>query len=70
MIKRKQQLSMDKAAKVDGILVDLPPDKLEGYALNLLLKRVKAATSKQFHLAADGDLKVIFVSIFTNIIHH
>ena len=65
---------MDKAAKVDGILVDLPPDRLEGYALNLLLKRVKAATDKQFHLAADGDLKVIFVTIFlltsiTNICH-
>ena len=66
VLKRKQQLSMDKAEKAGGNLVDLPPDRLEGYGLDLLLKRVAAYTSKQFHLAADADLKVIYV---TNICH-
>ena len=58
VIKRKQLLGTDKAEQTDGILVDLPPTRLEGYALELLVKRVKAATSKQFHLGADGDMKV------------
>ena len=49
---------MDKAEKAGGNLVDLPPDRLEGYGLDLLLKRVAAYTSKQFHLTADGDMKV------------
>ena len=58
VIKRKQHLATEKAEQTDGILVDLPPTRLEGYALELLVKRVKAATSKQFHLGADGDMKV------------
>ena len=58
VLKRKQQLSMSKAEKAGGNLVDLPPNRLEGYGLQLLLKRVAACTQKQFHLAADGDLKV------------
>ena len=59
VLKRKQQLSMSKAEKAGGNVVDLPPTRLEGYGLALLLKRVAASTKKQFHLAADGDLKVI-----------
>ena len=58
VIKRRQELSMEKAEKASGILVDLPPNALEGYALELLLKRIGSATDKQFHIAADGDLKV------------
>ena len=58
VIKRRQELSMEKAEKASGILVDLPPNALEGYALELLLKRIGRATDKQFHVAADGDLKV------------
>ena len=49
---------MEKAEKASGILVDLPPNALEGYALELLLKRIGRETDKQFHVAADGDLKV------------
>ena len=49
---------MSKAEKAGGNLVDLPPTRLEGYGLQLLLKRVAACTNKQFHLAADGDLEV------------
>ena len=49
---------MSKAEKAGGNLVDLPPTRLEGYGLQLLLKRVAACTDKQFHLAADGDLEV------------
>ena len=37
VIKRKQQLGMEKAEKAKGILVDLPPDALEGYGLEILL---------------------------------
>ena len=58
VLKRKQQLSAEKAAKASGILVDLRPDLLEGYALELLLKLLATATKEQFHLAADGDMKV------------
>jgi len=58
VVKRRQQLSMDKAEKASGIVVDLPPNALEGYALELLLKRIGSATDNQFHIAADGDLQV------------
>lgn len=58
VIKRKQQLSMEKAEKAPGYVVDLPPNALEGFGLELLLKQIASKTSKQFHLAADGDLKV------------
>ena len=50
---------MDKAEKAGGNVVDLPPNLLEGYGLQLLLKRVAEYTKKQFHIAADGDMKVI-----------
>ena len=62
VLKRKQQLDLKKAEKAGGILVDLPPTRLEGFALELLVKRLKCATSKQFHLGADGDMKVIYSS--------
>ena len=62
VIKRRQQLSMDKAEKASGIVVDLPPNALEGYALELLLKRIGSETDKQFHIAADGDLQVWMLS--------
>ena len=62
VIKRKQGLSMDKAEQASGIVVDLPPNKLEGYGLELLLKKVASYTKKQFHLAADGDMKVTDVT--------
>ena len=58
VIKRRQELSVEKAEKASGILVDLPPNALEGYALELLLKRIGSVTDNQFHIAADGDLKV------------
>ena len=68
VIKRKQGLSMDKAEEASGIVVDLPPKKLEGFGLELLLKKVAAYTKKQFHLAADGDMQVKTVTIFRH--HH
>ena len=55
---------MDKAEEASGIVVDLPPTKLEGFGLELLLKKVAAYTPKQFHLAADGDMQVKIVTIF------
>ena len=63
VLKRKQRLNSNKAQTAGGILVDLPPTRLEGYALDLLVKRLKCATSKQFHLGADGDMKVIYLSL-------
>ena len=66
---------MDKAEEASGLVVDLPPTKLEGFGLELLLKKVAAYTPKQFHLAADGDMQVKIVAIFlsptfvTNIRH-
>ena len=54
---------MDKAEKAGGNVVDLPPNLLEGYGLQLLLKRVAEYSKKQFHIAADGDMKVIFCEI-------
>ena len=50
VVKRKQGLSNEKAEKATGNVVDLPADALEGYALELLLKRLASATKKQFHL--------------------
>ena len=67
VLKRKQLLAMDKAEQASGTVVDLPPNLLEGYGLQLLLKRVAEYTSKQFHLAADGDLKVILSPFFVTI---
>ena len=58
VLKRKQNLSAAKAEKARGNVVDLPPDCLEGYGLELEVKRLASATDKQFHLAADGDMKV------------
>ena len=70
VVKRHQELSKEKAEKASGILVDLPPNALEGYALELLLKRIGRETDNQFHVAADADLKVnnqstIYVTKFT-----
>ena len=69
VLKRKQGLSAEKAEKAGGNVVDLPPTRLEGYGLELAVKRVATATDKQFHLAADGDMKVRFIIIICHLQH-
>ena len=58
VLKRKQGLSSTKAAACPGEVVDLPPQKLESYALSLFLKKIRCSTDKRCYLAADGDKKV------------
>ena len=59
VLKRKQELSAEKAAKANGNIVDLKAIHLEGYGLEVSVKRLKKAMKdKQFFLAADGDMKV------------
>ena len=45
-------------SKGKGIIVDLPPQSLEGVALDRLMKRVRCKIPK-FNLVLDGDVKVI-----------
>ena len=58
VIKRKQSLSDEKAAKAPGVVVDLIAKKMETFGLGLMMKRVNSITKKKFYLCADGDTQV------------
>ena len=58
VIKRKQSLSDEKAAKAPGVVVDLIAKKMETFGLGLMMKRVNSITKKKIYLCADGDTQV------------
>ena len=64
VLKRKQGLSVEQAAAGEGTIVDLVPTKLEGFAMELMLKRIASETDKQIYFCADHDMKVNQESAF------
>ena len=58
---KRQGFSKD-VTKGKGIIVDLPPQSLEGVALEILMKRVRRRIPK-FNLVLDGDVKVIIYTV-------
>ena len=58
VLKRKQGLSDEQAAAAPGNVIDVAPKDMEGYACNLMLKRIRSATEKQTFFCADHDMQV------------
>ena len=58
VLKRRQGYTDEQVATACGTIVDLIPKKLEGYALTLMLKRIRSATDKQSYICADHDMTV------------
>ena len=58
----KRQGFLKDVTKGKGIIVDLPPQSLEGVALEILMKRVRRRIPK-FNLVLDGDVKVIIYTV-------
>ena len=58
VLKRRQNLSMEKAENAPGEIVDLAPTDLESYAFRLLMKKLASQTKKQFYICGDGDMTV------------
>ena len=58
VLKRRQNLSEEKAQNAPGEIVDLAPTDLESYGFRLMMKRVASQTKKPFYICADGDLMV------------
>ena len=61
VLKRKQGVPDEQAAAAPGTIVDLVPKKLEGYGMELMLKRMRSYNTddKQTYFCADHDMTVI-----------
>ena len=62
VLKRRQNLSEEKAQDAPGEIVDLAPTDLESFGFRLMMKRVASQTKKPFYICADGDLTVQIAS--------
>ena len=58
VLKRRQNLSIEKAKNAPGEIVDLAPTDLESYAFRLMMKKVASKTKKPFYICGDGDMTV------------
>lgn len=60
VLKRKQGVSDEQAAAAPGTIVNLIPKKLEGYGMELMLKRMRSYNTedKQTYFCADHDMTV------------
>ena len=67
VLKRKQGYTDEQVANACGTIVDLIPKKLEGYAMSLMLKRIRSATDESSYFCADHDMTVNNQSNVTNI---
>lgn len=58
VLKRRQNLSEEKAQNCPGEVVDLIPTELESYAFRLMMKKLASETDKPFYIVGDGDMTV------------
>ena len=58
LLKRKQNLSEEKAENCPGEVVDLISKQMESYAFQLQMKKLASLTKKQFYICGDGDVTV------------
>ena len=58
VLKRRQGYTDEQVATACGTIVDLIPKKLEGYAMALMLKRIRSATDQPSYFCADHDMTV------------